>query len=64
MKGTVTSITNYGAFVELEKGVEGLIHISEMSWTEHIKHPSQLLSIGDEIESIVLNIDKENEKFH
>ncbi|MCD6246450.1 30S ribosomal protein S1 [candidate division WOR-3 bacterium] len=62
VKGTVTSITNYGAFVELEKGVEGLIHISEMSWTEHIKHPSQLLSIGDEIESIVLNIDKENEK--
>ncbi|NIA22935.1 MAG: 30S ribosomal protein S1 [Proteobacteria bacterium] len=62
VKGTVTSITNYGAFVELEKGVEGLIHISEMSWTEHIKHPSQLLSVGDEVEAIVLNIDKENEK--
>ncbi len=62
VKGVVTSITNYGAFVELEKGVEGLIHISEMSWTEHIKHPSQLLSVGDEIEAIVLNIDKENEK--
>jgi small subunit ribosomal protein S1 len=60
--GKVTSITNYGAFVELEKGVEGLIHISEMSWTEHIKHPSQLLSVNDNIESVVLNIDKENEK--
>jgi small subunit ribosomal protein S1 len=55
--GKVVSITNYGAFIELEKGVEGLIHVSEMSWTQHIKHPSAMLSIGDEIEAVVLNMD-------
>ncbi len=60
--GKVVSITNYGAFVELEKGVEGLIHISEMSWTRHIKHPSKVVSIGDEVNVMVLKIDKENEK--
>jgi small subunit ribosomal protein S1 len=60
--GKVVSITNYGAFVELEEGIEGLIHISEMSWTRHIKHPSKILSIGDLVEVMVLKIDKENEK--
>ncbi|MCP4632228.1 MAG: 30S ribosomal protein S1 [candidate division Zixibacteria bacterium] len=60
--GKVVSITDYGAFVELEKGVEGLIHISEMSWTQHIKHPSKLVQIGDEIEAVVLSVDKANEK--
>ncbi len=60
--GKVVSITDYGAFVELEKGIEGLIHISEMSWTQHIKHPSKLMSIGDAIEAVVLSVDKENEK--
>jgi len=55
--GKVVSITNYGAFIELEKGVEGLIHVSEMSWTQHIKHPSSILSIGDEVEAVVLNMD-------
>jgi small subunit ribosomal protein S1 len=62
IRGRVVSITNYGAFVELEKGVEGLIHISEMSWTRHIKHPSKVISIGDEVDVMVLKIDKENEK--
>ena len=62
VRGRVVSITNYGAFVELEKGVEGLIHISEMSWTRHIKHPSKVVSIGDEVNVMVLKIDKENEK--
>ncbi len=62
VRGRVVSITNYGAFVELEKGVEGLIHISEMSWTRHIKHPSKVVSIGDEVDVMVLKIDKENEK--
>ena len=62
MKGRVVSITDYGAFVELEKGIEGLIHISEMSWTQHIKHPSKILSPNMEIEAIVLSVDKENEK--
>jgi small subunit ribosomal protein S1 len=62
VKGKVVSITDYGAFVELEKGIEGLIHISEMSWTQHIKHPSKIMSLGDEVEAVVLSVDKENEK--
>jgi small subunit ribosomal protein S1 len=62
IKGKVVSITDYGAFVELEKGVEGLIHISEMSWTQHIKHPSKLMAIGDMVEAKVLSVDKDNEK--
>ena len=60
--GRVVSITNYGAFVELEKGVEGLVHISEMSWTRNIRHPSKLVSIGDEIEAVVLKVDPAAEK--
>jgi small subunit ribosomal protein S1 len=62
VRGRVVSIARYGAFVELEKGLEGLIHISEMSWTHHIKHPSAMLSVGDECDVIILNIDKENRK--
>ncbi len=62
VKGKVVSLTDYGAFVELEKGVEGLIHISEMSWTQHVKHPSKILSVGDIVEAIVLSTDKQNEK--
>jgi small subunit ribosomal protein S1 len=60
--GRVVSITDYGAFVELEKGVEGLIHISEMSWTQHIKHPSKIMNVNGEVEAIILSVDKENEK--
>jgi small subunit ribosomal protein S1 len=62
VKGTVVNITNYGIFLELEKGIEGLIHISELSWTKHISHPSQMLSIGDVVEAIVINIDQANNK--
>ncbi len=62
VKGRVVSITDYGAFVELEKGIEGLIHISEMSWTQHIKHPSKIMSLNDTVEAVVLSVDKENEK--
>ncbi len=62
IKGRVVSITDYGAFVELEKGIEGLIHISEMSWTQHIKHPSKLLSVGQEVEAVILNIEKDDKK--
>ncbi|TVR63117.1 MAG: 30S ribosomal protein S1 [Gemmatimonadales bacterium] len=62
VRGKVVSITNYGAFVELEKGVEGLVHISEMSWTRNIRHPSKLVTIGDEIEAVVLKVDPEDEK--
>ena len=62
IKGRVVSLTDYGAFIELEKGIEGLIHISEMSWSQHIKHPSQLLTVGQEIEAIVLSIEAEQKK--
>ncbi|MFN4110947.1 MAG: 30S ribosomal protein S1 [Ignavibacteria bacterium] len=60
--GKVVSLTEYGAFVEIEKGIEGLIHISEMSWTEHIKHPSQKVSLGQVVEAVILSIDKEEKK--
>lgn len=55
--GRVVSLTDYGAFVEVEQGVEGLIHVSEMSWTRKVRHPSQLLSIGEKVEAVVLNMD-------
>ncbi len=60
--GRVVSITDYGAFVELERGIEGLIHISEMSWTQHIKHPSKIMNANDKVDAIVLSVDKDNEK--
>lgn len=60
--GRVVSITDYGAFVEIEKGIEGLVHISEMSWTQHIKHPSQFVSLNQDVEVVILNIDKEHTK--
>lgn len=62
LKGKVTNLTDYGAFVQLEEGVEGLVHISEMSWTKKMAHPSEILKIGDEIEVTVLAVDRENEK--
>ena len=60
--GRVVNITDYGAFIEIEEGVEGLIHISEMSWTKKVKHPSQIVSIGDTIEAVVLNLDTGNKR--
>jgi small subunit ribosomal protein S1 len=62
VRGRVTTLAEYGAFVELEKGIEGLIHISEMSWTKSIHHPAQLLAVDQEVEAVVLNIDKENRR--
>ena len=62
VQGRVVSIADYGAFIELEKGVEGLIHISEMSWTQHIKHPSQLVDKNDIIECVVLNVNEPEKK--
>jgi small subunit ribosomal protein S1 len=62
VKGKVVSLTDYGAFVELEEGVEGLIHVSEMSWTKRIKHPNKVLNIGDEVESVVLALDIPNRR--
>ncbi|MBI4722160.1 MAG: 30S ribosomal protein S1 [Candidatus Stahlbacteria bacterium] len=61
IKGKITSITDYGAFIELEPGIEGLIHISEMSWT-HVHSPSDILAVGDTIQVVVLNVNREEEK--
>lgn len=62
IRGRVVSMTNYGAFVELEPGIEGLIHVSEMSWTRHVKNPSEIFSMGDEVDAVVLSVDSENRK--
>ena len=60
--GRVVSLTDYGAFVELEEGIEGLIHVSEMSWTRKIRHPSKVVSVGDEVEAVVLDIKPDNRR--
>ncbi|MCE9592142.1 MAG: 30S ribosomal protein S1 [Planctomycetes bacterium] len=62
IKGAVTNIMSYGAFVKLEDGVEGLVHISEMSWTRRINHPSEVVSIGEEVEVVVLDINKDKQE--
>jgi small subunit ribosomal protein S1 len=62
VKGVVKSLTDYGAFVELEEGIEGLLHISDMSWTSTVKHPSEVCKKGQELEVMILNIDKEKRK--
>ena len=62
IKGQVVNIMSYGAFIKLETGIEGLVHISEMSWTRRINHPSDVVAIGDSVEAIVLNINKEKEE--
>ncbi len=62
LKGKITSLTDYGAFVELEDGVEGLVHVTEMSWTRKLKHPSQMVKEGDEVEVVVLDIDKDKKR--
>jgi len=62
VKGKVVSFTDYGAFVELEKGIEGLIHVSEMSWTKKVRHPSKVVSVGETVEAIVLNISAGNRR--
>ena len=62
LKGTVVNVMTYGAFIKLEEGVEGLVHISEMSWTKRVNHPNEVLNVGDEIEAIVLQINKERQE--
>ena len=62
VSGKVVSLTDYGAFIEIEKGIEGLIHISEMSWTQHIKHPSQTVSMGQVIEAVILSLEVSGKK--
>ena len=61
-RGEVVNVMSYGAFVKLEPGIEGLVHISEMSWTKRINHPSELLQIGDEIDVLILGIDKNGQQ--
>jgi small subunit ribosomal protein S1 len=60
VRGKIVSLKDYGAFVELEEGIEGLIHVSEMSWTKHVKHPSQIIEKGNIVEAVVLDIDADN----
>jgi len=62
IRGKVVSLADYGAFVELEPGIEGLIHISEMSWTKRVKHPSKVVAIGDEVDVLVLDVDAASRK--
>ncbi len=62
LTGTVRNLTEFGAFVEVEEGIDGLIHISDMSWSKRLKHPSEVLKKGDEVEAMVLNIDPENQR--
>src|SRR5688500_14970839 len=62
VQGKVVSITNYGAFVEIEPGIEGLVHMSEISWTRNVRHPSKIVSIGESIEAVVLKVDEAGEK--
>lgn len=61
-RGTVVNVMSYGAFVKLEPGIEGLVHISEMSWTKRINHPNEILNIGDDVEVMILAIDKEGQQ--
>jgi small subunit ribosomal protein S1 len=62
IKGQVRNITDFGAFVEVEEGIDGLVHISDLSWTKRVKHPSELLEKGDEVEAVILKIDSENQR--
>ncbi|MBE2181022.1 MAG: 30S ribosomal protein S1 [Chthoniobacterales bacterium] len=62
VKGTVRNMTAYGAFVELEEGIDGMVHVSDLSWTRKINHPSELLKKGDEVEAVVIDIDKANQR--
>ncbi|MBM4398275.1 MAG: 30S ribosomal protein S1, partial [Deltaproteobacteria bacterium] len=62
VRGRVVSLADYGAFIELEAGIEGLIHVSEMSWTKKVKHPSKVLNVGDEVEAVILQVDARNKR--
>ena len=63
IKGQVRNVTDFGVFVGVEEGIDGLVHVSDISWTKHVKHPGDLYKKGDEVEAVVLNIDVENERF-
>jgi small subunit ribosomal protein S1 len=63
IQGKIKNITDFGLFIGIDEGIDGLVHISDLSWTKRIKHPSELFKKAEEIQAIVLNIDKENERF-
>ncbi|MBN1140850.1 MAG: S1 RNA-binding domain-containing protein, partial [Deltaproteobacteria bacterium] len=63
IEGQVKNITDFGLFVGVEEGIDGLVHISDISWTKRVKHPSELVKKGDTVKAVVLNIDRENERF-
>src|SRR5207245_8325507 len=60
--GRVISVTDYGAFVELEQGIEGLVHVSEMTWSKRMKHPSKLVNVGDQVDCVVLNVNPQERR--
>src|SRR5439155_24976195 len=62
IRGKVRNLTSFGAFVEIEPGIDGLIHISDMSWTKRVQHPSEVVKKGDEVEVLILNVDAENKR--
>ena len=62
VEGKIVNIMNYGVFIEIEEGIEGLVHISEFSWTKHIKHPSDIYKVGDKVKTVILSIDQDNKK--
>ena len=62
IKGTVSTVTDYGAFVELENGIEGLVHVSDLSWTKRVAHPKEIITKGDEMEAMILNVDEQNRR--
>ena len=62
IKGTISNITDFGIFVQLMPGIDGLVHISDLSWTEHITHPSDIYKKGEEVEAVMLAIDEENKR--
>ncbi len=62
VEGKIVNIMNYGVFIEIEEGIEGLVHISEFSWTRHIKHPSDIYKVGDKVKTVILSIDQDNKK--
>ena len=62
IEGTVRNLTNYGAFVEIEEGIDGLLHVSDMSWTKKVSHPSEMLKKGETVEAVVLSVDQEKKR--
>ena len=63
VRGKIRNLTSYGAFVELEEGIDGMVHVSDMSWTRKINHPSEMVKKGDELDAIVVEVDTETKEF-